>query len=71
MVKNRGDRSTWSYWELLKEDRRWGKYAMQAEETRSEIDRRHTQWNVWGGLIIAACTAILVIIGIVSLLHSK
>jgi hypothetical protein len=46
-VKNKGDLSTWWYWELLKEERRWGKYAMQAEEVRLEIERRREKWKTW------------------------
>jgi len=35
----------WTYWELLKEDRRWGKHPMPAEEIRFEIERRHRNWK--------------------------
>jgi hypothetical protein len=60
-VKNSDDLSTWWYWELAKEDRRWGKYAMPAdEEIRFEMERRRENWKLWGlcigisGAIIAA-----------------
>jgi hypothetical protein len=59
------DMSTWTYWELLEEDRRWGKHAMQAEEVRFEIERRHRNWKTIGlgitaaGGVIAAIFTIL------------
>jgi hypothetical protein len=47
-MKDRGDLSTWWYWELAKEDRRWGKHAMQAEEIRFEMERRREKYKMWG-----------------------
>jgi hypothetical protein len=68
-MKNRGDLKTWWYWELLKEERRWGKYAMQAEEVRFEIDRRHTQWKVWTLWIGAICALIVAIAAVAHLFY--
>jgi hypothetical protein len=55
--------STWTYRELLKEDRSWPKHAMQAEEVRFEIERRHRTWKAIslpigaiGGVIVAVFT---------------
>jgi hypothetical protein len=53
-MKNRGDLSTWWYWELLKEERRWGPHAMQAEGIRAEIARRNELqklWAMWIGVV--------------------
>jgi hypothetical protein len=47
-MKNKGDLSTWWYWDLLKEDRKWGPYAMQAENVRAELKRRNELWKMWG-----------------------
>jgi len=59
VLKNKRDLSTWSYRELLEEERRWGKHAMQAEEIRFEIDRRHRSYKLWA-LGIGAVGAIIV-----------
>lgn len=59
------DMSTWTYWELLKADRSYGKHDMQADEIRSEIERRHRTWKMialWigaGSAVIAAIFTIL------------
>jgi hypothetical protein len=57
------DMRTWTYRELLEEDRRWGKHATQAEEARFEIERRHRTWKAIalpigaiGGVIAAIFT---------------
>jgi hypothetical protein len=47
------DLSTWWYWELLKEERKWGKHAMQAEGIRFEIERRYRNWKTIGLAITA------------------
>jgi hypothetical protein len=44
-MKNKDDLGTWSYWELLKEERKWGKHAMQAKDIRFEIERRYRNWK--------------------------
>ncbi len=66
-MKNRDDLSTWWYWELAKEDRRWGKYAMQDGEIRLEMERRRENWKLWG-LAIGIPGAI---IAGIFFLHSK
>jgi hypothetical protein len=64
-MKNKGDLSTWWYWELAKEERRWGKHAMQAEEIRFEMERRREAWKLWGlwlgipGAVIAAIASLV------------
>ncbi|GLH78570.1 hypothetical protein SSBR45G_34790 [Bradyrhizobium sp. SSBR45G] len=63
-MKNQGNLSTWSYWELLKEERKWGKYDMNATEVRAEIERRREHWKtlaMWIGIpggVIAAIVAV-------------
>jgi hypothetical protein len=46
-MKDRGKLSTWWYWELAAEERKWGKHAMQAEEIRFEMQRRQDNWKMW------------------------
>jgi hypothetical protein len=70
-MKNRGDLKTWWYWELLKEERRWGKHAMQAEEIRFEIERRRAEWKVWALWITAGGAVIAAIATIANWLNSK
>jgi len=58
------DYSKWSYWQLLREERRWGQYDMNAIEVRAEIQRRREQWKMWGvwigipGAVIAAIATV-------------
>jgi hypothetical protein len=42
------DYSKWSYWKLLKEEKKWGQYDMNAIEPRAEIQRRREKWKTWG-----------------------
>lgn len=68
MAKDRGDLSTWWYFELLKADRRWGPHAMQAEGIRAEIARRNQlqkQIAVWIG---AVAGIVAIIAGLIHLL---
>jgi hypothetical protein len=62
---------SWSYGDLLNEERRHGKHAMPAEEIRFEIERRRTQWKVWGGWITAGAAIIVAIITVANWFHSK
>jgi hypothetical protein len=50
-MKNRGDLSTWSYWELLREEKKWGPHAMQAEGIRAEAARCNQLQKQWGNMI--------------------
>lgn len=46
---------------LLKEERRWGQYDMNATEVRAEIPRRRENWKtlgVWIGIPGAVIAAI-------------
>jgi hypothetical protein len=70
-MNNRGDLGTWWYWQLLKEERRWGKYAMQAEEIRFEIERRRAAWKVWALWMGAAGAVIAAVFTIANYFHSK
>jgi hypothetical protein len=54
-MKDKGDFSTWWYWALLIEERKWGPHALQAEDVRAEIARRNKIWKMAGiWLTIAA-----------------
>jgi hypothetical protein len=68
---NRGDLSTWSYRELLKAERRYGKYDMNAEEIRFEIERRREKWKVWALWIGATGAIVAAIFTIANYFHSK
>lgn len=70
-MKNRGDLSTWWYWELLKEERRWGPHAMQAEGIRFEIKRRRDEWKVWALWITAGCAVIVAIVTVARWIYSN
>jgi hypothetical protein len=70
-MKNKGDLKTWSYWELLREERKWGKHAMQAEEYRFEIERRYQNWKVLTLGITASGTIIAAVFTILNYLLSK
>lgn len=70
-MKNRDDLRTWWYWELLKEERRWGKDALQPEDVRFEMGRRLTAWKMWAvgvGMMGAFVVAIAVV---TAWLHSR
>ena len=46
---------------MAKEEQKWGRYAMQAEEIRFEMERRREKWKVWGiwiGLPAAVIAAV-------------
>lgn len=63
-MKDRGNLRTWSYWELLKEERRWGKHDMNAEEIRTEIERRREHWKtlaLWLSFPVAILAAVFTI----------
>jgi hypothetical protein len=65
-MKERGKLSTWWYWELAAEERKWGKHAMQAEEIRFEMQRRQDNWKMWS-MWVALPAAIIALIG--SVIH--
>jgi hypothetical protein len=65
------DYSTWSYRKLLKEERKWGQYDMNAIEVRAEIERRRDEWKVWALWITAAGAVIAAIATIANWLHSN
>jgi hypothetical protein len=70
-MKNKGDLHTWWYWELTKEERRFGKHDMTVEEIRYEIERRRAQWKMWALGITAAGAVIAAIVAVANWLHSR
>jgi hypothetical protein len=70
-MKDRGNLSTWSYWELLKEERKWGKHAMQAEEIRAELGRRREHWKTMGMWIGIPSAVIAAVFTVANFFHSK
>ncbi|MGA2895113.1 MAG: hypothetical protein ABSE22_19780 [Xanthobacteraceae bacterium] len=64
-MKNKGDLSTWWYWELLREEKKWGPYAMQAEGMRAEIKRRNDLYKVIATWIGAVAGIVAIIAGLI------
>jgi hypothetical protein len=65
------DFSKWSYWRLLKEERRWGENDMNGIEVRAEIKRRRDEWKVWALWITAGGAVIAAIFTVLNYFHSR